>query len=485
MRYRLAVVVWSLVAAVVMGCAASQPKGQGDEYGKLAELTEALNQELLAAKADDVDTLAPELFQEARGAYLKARSALNDGARPAAIEDYLTTSRQYLDQALAVAGEARMIIRQTNVAREKAIVAGSRDLGEPFEEIEKQYRKLLAAIENDNIGYAQDNAQKVQQGFRTIEIMAIKHHALDPVRRLMAQAREQDIEKVTPQTYSQAQERLTAAEQFIDQNPYAKQEIADHAAQALFMAQRMMAVANSCRRFEALSPEASALFAEEQIAILGRALDVEDVRNLELTDQIAVLATAARKLLEANRASTQLNQSYRSQIAAMEQRISGLQGFSRQQEADKARLAAEREFNERFDQVQRYFSSNEAEVYKQGNQLVIRMRGIKFPVGQATLSPENYHLLSKVQRAIHTFDPESIIIEGHTDSTGSAQLNQQLSQQRAHAVKAYLSANDPEIADLIKALGYGSDRPLASNNTAEGRAVNRRIDVRIIPRQIP
>lgn len=316
-----------------------------------------------------------------------------------------------------------------------------------------------------------------------MEIMAIKYHALDPVRRMMAQARRQGVDKVTPQAYTQAVDRLNVADQFIDQNPYAKQAIENHGAQAMFAAERMMAVASSCKRFQAMTPEESALFVEAQIGTLGQALHAQDVRNLDLPDQVAVLSGAAQKLLASSKASAELIQSYQAQIAAMEQRIAGLQGFSRQQEEAAARLAAQREFNERFDKVQQYFSKDEAEVYKQGNQLVIRMRGIKFPVGQATLTPENYHLLTKVQRAIHTFSPGSIIIEGHTDSTGSAELNQRLSQQRADAVKAYLSANDADIVDHIKAIGYGPDRPLASNNTAEGRAINRRIDVRITPEQ--
>ena len=483
MKNRLTMVIMGLVVVVAVACAVSQPVGEGDALKNRADLVAALDQDLVAAKADDVDALASDLFEKAQDTYLKARDALDKGARLDAIDGHLAKSRQYLNQALAVAKEARTIISQTNEAREKALVAGARDLEQPFQEIEKQYLELIDAIENDNIGYARDNAPKIQQGFRVLEIMAIKRNALDPVRRLMAQAQQQGIDGVTPQAYSQARDRLTAAEQFIDQNPYAQQAIDGQAAQAMFMAQRMMAVANSCKRFQAMSPEESALFAEEQIGIFGRALHAEDVRNLELADQVSTLAKAAQQLLAANQASADLNQSYQAQIAAMEQRIAGLQGFSRQQEATTARLAAEREFNKRFDQVQHYFSSDEAEVYKQGNQLVIRMRGIKFPVGQATLSPENYHLLSKVQRAIHTFNSGSIVIEGHTDSTGSAQLNQQLSQQRAEAVKAYLSANDPDIADRIKASGYGADRPLASNNTAEGRAVNRRIDVRITPEQ--
>ena len=165
----------------------------------------------------------------------------------------------------------------------------------------------------------------------------------------------------------------------------------------------------------------------------------------------------------------------------MKKLLVGVQGYSREQEAAKRKLAAEREFAEQFNTVQHYFSPDEAEVYKQGGQLVIRLRGIKFPVGQATLSPENYALLGKVQQAILTFGQPEVIVEGHTDSSGSAAMNQELSQQRADAVKTYLVANRTVPENRIKAVGYGPDRPLALNTTAEGRAINRRIDVVIDP----
>jgi len=484
MNYKVAMVILGWVVVIVTGCAASPSLEQGALVGDPKQWVAALDADLIAAQEDEADVLAPDQFKQAQKSYEKARRALEKNAQPSIISDHVAQSRAYLEQALAIVEQVRHILKQTNDAREKAIAAGARDLGQPFEEVEARYTKLLSAIKDNEIEYAQENAEKVQMGFHAVEIMAIKHKALDPVRRLMAQAQQQGIDRVTPQTYGQAVDRLNKADQFIDQNPYAKQAIEDHAAQALFMAQRMMAVADGCKRFQAMSPEESALFVEAQFSIIGRAMGAGDVRNLDLLDQASALAGDAQKLLDSSRASAELNQSYQAQIAAMEQRIAGLQGFSRQQEAEKARLAAEREFNERFDQVQRYFTANEAEVYKQGNQLVIRMRGIKFPVGQATLTPENYQLLSKVQRAIRTFSPSSILIEGHTDSTGSAELNQTLSRARAEAVKAYLSANDPELTDHIKAVGYGSDRPLASNNTAEGRAVNRRIDVRITPEHV-
>jgi outer membrane protein OmpA-like peptidoglycan-associated protein len=149
--------------------------------------------------------------------------------------------------------------------------------------------------------------------------------------------------------------------------------------------------------------------------------------------------------------------------------------------AVEEKLASEQKFNELYNQVQSLFTIQEAECYKQGQQMVVRLRGMSFPVGQAVIMPENYPLLSKVQRAIRTFENPTLIIEGHTDSTGSLELNNHLSQMRAEAVKAYLLANAVISADKVTAAGYGPSRPLAPNTTAEGRAQNRRIDVIITP----
>ena len=81
--------------------------------------------------------------------------------------------------------------------------------------------------------------------------------------------------------------------------------------------------------------------------------------------------------------------------------------------------------------------------------------------------------------------PAIVTIEGHTDSTGSAQMNQELSQKRAEAVKTYLVANKTLPSTRIRATGYGPSRPLAPETTPEGRAMNRRIDVLITPSQTP
>ena len=108
---------------------------------------------------------------------------------------------------------------------------------------------------------------------------------------------------------------------------------------------------------------------------------------------------------------------------------------------------------------------------------------MSFSVGQAVIVADNYPLLSKVQRAIALFGQPLAVIEGHTDSTGSAAANLGLSQKRAEAVRAYLIANGTLPKEKIEATGFGSERPLASDQTAEGRAINRRIDIVLIPAQ--
>jgi len=201
-----------------------------------------------------------------------------------------------------------------------------------------------------------------------------------------------------------------------------------------------------------------------------------EARKRELTDlqvstqkQLATLDEAARRKIAA------LDEASRKQIAALE-------GETERVRAEKERLAAEREFQLKYNDVRAFFAPNEAEIYKEGNRLVIRLREIRFPVGKEVILPDNYGLLTKVQRAIRTFGEPDVTVEGHTDSTGTKTLNEHLSQKRAEAVRAYFVANGTLPEERISSVGYGSSRPLASNDTEEGRAINRRIDVVIMPR---
>jgi outer membrane protein OmpA-like peptidoglycan-associated protein len=325
----------------------------------------------------------------------------------------------------------------------------------------------------------------VQAAFRDVEIMAIKDSAIGKARQMMADADKAKVPKIAPSAYNDALQALNEADAYIGQNPYAADTISQKAAHAEFMARRMMSISEDSLKFKEMSPEASALYVEGLLARLGQTMNTGDLRDRSTDAQLSAMTGTVEAVEQKQRSLEKDNLNYQSKIAGLEQQLAALQGYSSEQEAAKRQLAAEREFNEKYNKVQRYFRPDEAEVYKQGGQLVIRMRGIQFPVGQATLTPENYTLLSKVQQAIETFGQPTVTIEGHTDSTGSAQVNQELSQKRAEAVKTYLVANKTLPENRIRATGFGPSRPLAPETTPEGRAMNRRIDVLITPSQTP
>ncbi len=103
---------------------------------------------------------------------------------------------------------------------------------------------------------------------------------------------------------------------------------------------------------------------------------------------------------------------------------------------------------------------------------------ILFPTGKATLSQAADAALSRVAYNLKQFPDTDVTVVGYTDNTGSVQLNQNLSEQRAQSVVNYLESQGIP-ASRLKAVGMGENDPIASNSTVEGRAQNRRVEMYI------
>ena len=257
------------------------------------------------------------------------------------------------------------------------------------------------------------------------------------------------------------------------------------------------------KKLEKMEPEETALWMEDMLSQITTRLSAGDLRDQNMGDQVGnilqtitvlqddnsrisgQLASTQKELAETKATNDAQIDDLRKALAALENKTLMDQKVKErmiaEQTATAQTLEAERQFNRKYNEIQSYFGASEAEVYKRGNQLIVRLKGIQFPVGTAIITPENYSLLSKVQRAIENFENPSVVIEGHSDSTGTDEMNKVLSRQRADAVKDYLVANKTLPADKVVSPGHGSDRPVASNATPEGRAANRRIDVIVTP----
>jgi OOP family OmpA-OmpF porin len=440
-----------------------------------------LNSLLSTASNNQVNVLSPNLFSQAEMYYKEAKTALDEGSEISTILEKVTYGRVRLEKAEEMAQLARTVLPEVIKARDAAREVGAPNLGEEYDNVENDFLDLTKAIENDNLRWAQNNSKEVLNGYDRLELKVIKQNMLGEIRELIRKAEEADAKKKVPQTFDFTVKKYKEADAFISEHRYNKEEMHKKTNASLFQAQRLHQIMQQANALQTMTPEKRAIWVEELLYTIANELSAQDMRNADFNTQVINIVASIKTLQADHQFVINKNKILQDQIKDKEQQIAVLDGLSKEERSQKERLAAEKKFNQLFLEVQSLFKEDEAEVYKQQDRLVIRLRGIRFPVGKEVIMPENYELLSKVQRAIRTFGEPDLVIEGHTDSTGTSTLNDHLSQQRAEAVKEYFSANNTLPKDKIVAVGYGSKRPLASNETSEGRAINRRIDVIISP----
>jgi outer membrane protein OmpA-like peptidoglycan-associated protein len=104
---------------------------------------------------------------------------------------------------------------------------------------------------------------------------------------------------------------------------------------------------------------------------------------------------------------------------------------------------------------------------------------ILFDTGKASIKKESEEVLNNIVAILAEYKNSKFTIDGHTDSTGSAKTNQRLSEERAYSVMNYLIENGVA-SSRLSATGYGEDRPIADNNTNQGRRTNRRVEINLV-----
>lgn len=127
-------------------------------------------------------------------------------------------------------------------------------------------------------------------------------------------------------------------------------------------------------------------------------------------------------------------------------------------------------------------SMPEAEVIRDGDKVFVALpSGILFDLGKDVLKPSAKESLSKAAATLRD-SQTNIIIQGHTDSSGSDSINQPLSERRADRVREFLASQGVP-ASRMTAVGYGSSRPAVPNDTEANRALNRRVQLEISPNE--
>jgi len=120
-------------------------------------------------------------------------------------------------------------------------------------------------------------------------------------------------------------------------------------------------------------------------------------------------------------------------------------------------------------------------VTRQGNNIILNMpSNITFGTDRADIKPEFFRVLNSVAKVLKEFNRSLVDVYGHTDSDGAADYNQQLSERRGTNVARYLVQQGIN-GRRFYVVGYGEERPVASNASAAGKAQNRRVEIQIAP----
>ena len=120
-------------------------------------------------------------------------------------------------------------------------------------------------------------------------------------------------------------------------------------------------------------------------------------------------------------------------------------------------------------------------VTRYGDSIILNMPGnITFKTDSSDISADFYRVLGSVAKVLNEYEKTYVDIYGHTDSVGQASYNMTLSQRRADSVSRYLQSREV-LPQRIITKGVGEDHPVASNDTAQGRAQNRRVEIKLTP----
>ncbi|MBW2524176.1 MAG: OmpA family protein [Deltaproteobacteria bacterium] len=197
-----------------------------------------------------------------------------------------------------------------------------------------------------------------------------------------------------------------------------------------------------------------------------------------IAERRALLAEARAAVRQAEQLRTGAEKTYKN---ATEEELANarkqLESGQKELEAERrARQEAERRAKAAMESLAKV-----AAVKEESRGVVITLSGaVLFASGKSALLPIAKDKLNDVATALKDQGNPTIVVEGHTDATGSRRMNMNLSQRRAEAVRTHLISRGIP-ASQIKAVGVGPDRPVADNRSADGRANNRRVEIIVNP----
>jgi OmpA-OmpF porin, OOP family len=420
----------------ITGCS-STPKIQ--EFADTANPSDEVQRfanDMQTAVQQQVDVLSPAAFRKADKHLKSAVIAREKGKDAKDILHSVAEGRAHLNRANQFAELSRTNMEDVVAARQAALTAGaSKYFADELNKSDDNLRDVTSEIEDNDLGSVAKNRAKLQKEYLDVELKAIKQSNLGAARATLALAIKEGAKDFAKQSLAITEKKINDADAFIVANRHQTVTVKSRSEDAVNTANHLLKITRASKAGKNISSEETAL-----------RLEAEQNKTQNERDQLIAERSAAKDLA-----------------------------------VETSKLKSDQAFNQSFETAQAEFTKNEAEVSRQGDQLVIRLRTLEFPVNQSVLKGSNFPLLAKVAKVVKSFENSTVAIEGHTDSNGGKALNDKLSTERAQAVSDYLVSSQAIDREKVTVAGFGFERPMASNKTAKGQAQNRRVDIIINP----
>lgn len=474
----------------------SEPAQKLEPKEKLFQKADGLIDEAKNIKAD---IYVPETYSDGMEYYSKAEKMYWENEELEDIQANIDKAVIQFEKAINDTKVASVFFTDTMEARDDALQAESPEyFPRKWQEAESLFRDAAENFEEGDKDNAKEKSLEAESLYRKVELESIKNKYLKEIIILITKAEEANIEDYAPLTLAKAQSLAQQSAALLDRHRYDQTEAAELARQAEYEINHAIYLAGQIRKWESEDQtfETVLLTMEQPIQQIASSLDMtarfdkgfmKPTQNILVAiDKIQQENNSLAQILEKdkNRLNQKLIQkdteisNLQAQLVTMSTQLNQLTATQLQL---KQKVEQENIRQEKIGRISASFLPAEGKALLDGDNVIIRLYGLTFPLGKSTIEPKYFSLLSKVKSAFAEFPNCNIIIEGHTDSQGSDKTNHYLSEERARAVKKYMIANSNIAPYRFEAVGYGESRPVATNETKTGRAMNRRIDFIIQP----
>ena len=474
-----------LLAVFVLGAGSGAAVAQDELRNTFFKDVDAARDAAVSANAS---LLAPRSYGSATKDYAAADAGLKRGRNIDYVRGKASNAEGHYKRATTAAELAKTVLSQVLKSRQDAANAKGQELSpEIWDKAQREFGSAIRYLEKGDLKNAKRKDISATSLYRDAELVAIKAQYLSVTRRLLADADRARVGRYAPLTLGRAKQLLTEAEKELNENRYDTDRPRNLARQANYEAKHAIYLSEVVRdvRDKDLTVEQLVLHWEQPLNKISGAADILPAMSNGHAGLTAKLVTHIENQRNKIQSLAQESEAGNLRLADMGEEIRALDerlgGATTERAALVQRLEAQARVKEQFERVEKMFSRSEARVFREGDTVILRLSGLTFDSGKADIRQSSYSLLTKVEKAIDVFPRSELVIEGHTDSYGGDQSNQNLSQQRAESVQRYM-INAMRIPSYrLIATGFGETNPVANNETESGRARNRRIDIVIKP----